>query len=170
MKFSGNGLQVLQYFEDCELEAYPDPGTKGPPWTIGWGHTGPDVVPGLAWTRERADEVLLDVDLPPREQAVEQMATVPMTQGQFDGLVDFAYNKGIGALRRNSRSGTRLAASRCTACAGALRLSARSLRGAPGRRPSRSGRAPREPLRGPRRPGRRGCVVRRWLLERCHGQ
>src|SRR5574341_384163 len=98
MKFSGNGLQVLQYFEDCELEAYPDPGTKGPPWTIGWGHTGPDVVPGLAWTRERADEVLLDVDLPPREQAVEQMATVPMTQGQFDGLVDFAYNKGIGTL------------------------------------------------------------------------
>lgn len=102
MKFSGNGLQVLQYFEDCELEAYPDPGTKGPPWTIGWGHTGPDVVPGLTWTRERADEVLSDVDLPPREQAVEQMVTVPMTRGQFDSLVDFAYNKGIGALRNST--------------------------------------------------------------------
>ena len=102
MKFSPDGLLVLRNFEDCVLAAYPDPGTGGAPWTIGWGHTGPEVVPGLEWSQTIADRTLIEVDIPPREMAVERMVGVAMTQGQFDALVDFAYNKGEDALRKST--------------------------------------------------------------------
>jgi lysozyme len=97
VRVSENGIRVLQYFEDCKLEAYPDPGTGGEPWTIGWGHTGDDVVPGLVWSQERADSQLR-TDLEERELAVNNFVTCVMKQGQFDALALFAYNAGIPAL------------------------------------------------------------------------
>lgn len=42
--------------ENCALKAYPDPLTHSDPWTIGWGHTGPEVKEGLIWTQEQADQ------------------------------------------------------------------------------------------------------------------
>lgn len=43
---------------DGSVEAYPDPGTGGKPWTIGIGSTsdedGRPIAPGTIWTRERA--------------------------------------------------------------------------------------------------------------------
>lgn len=35
------------------LHAYPDPLTGGEPWTIGLGHTGPDVKPDTVWTEDQ---------------------------------------------------------------------------------------------------------------------
>ena len=32
-------LQLIKEFEGCRLSAYPDPGTGGAPWTIGYGTT-----------------------------------------------------------------------------------------------------------------------------------
>ena len=32
-------MLLIKEFEDCRLEAYPDPETNGDPWTIGWGAT-----------------------------------------------------------------------------------------------------------------------------------
>jgi lysozyme len=32
---------------------YPDPLTKAEPWTVGVGHTGPDVIPGQDWSDEQ---------------------------------------------------------------------------------------------------------------------
>lgn len=40
-------------FEGWKNEAYPDPLTLGDPWTIGVGHTGPEVHRGLFWTDEQ---------------------------------------------------------------------------------------------------------------------
>jgi lysozyme len=37
------------------LTAYPDPITRADPWTIGWGHTGPEVKPGLVWDADQCD-------------------------------------------------------------------------------------------------------------------
>lgn len=37
--------------------AYPDPLTHDDPWTIGIGHTGPEVCKGLVWTDAKVDEV-----------------------------------------------------------------------------------------------------------------
>jgi len=33
------GINLIKEFEGCHLNAYPDPLTKGPPITIGWGST-----------------------------------------------------------------------------------------------------------------------------------
>lgn len=41
---------------DCA--AYPDPATKGDPWTIGWGSTGAEVTPTTVWTQAQAEESL----------------------------------------------------------------------------------------------------------------
>ena len=35
---------IKQFYEGCELKAYPDTVTAGDPLTIGYGHTGPDVL------------------------------------------------------------------------------------------------------------------------------
>ncbi len=101
MKTSPNGIAVLKYFESCRLTAYPDPASGGAPWTIGWGHTGPEVTPGLVWTQEQADSQLTS-DLVSREQAVSKAVTVPLTQGQFDALVDFVYNLGAGNFQTST--------------------------------------------------------------------
>ena len=47
MEISAAGLNLIKRFEGCRLKAYPDPGSRGAPWTIGYGHTGAEVVPGL---------------------------------------------------------------------------------------------------------------------------
>ncbi len=102
MKISPNGIAVLHYFESCRLEAYPDPATGAAPWTIGWGHTGADVRPGLKWTQDKADAVFLD-DLKRFEFAVGPGLLVRKpTQGQFDALVCFAYNCGARSLKSST--------------------------------------------------------------------
>lgn len=52
----------LQRDEGLRLTAYPDPKSGGAPWTIGYGHTGPEVRPGVTWTQAQADQVL-DADI-----------------------------------------------------------------------------------------------------------
>ncbi len=94
MKISANGIAVLHHFESCRLSAYPDPGSKdGKPWTIGWGHTGPEVHSRLGWTEAQADAVFVN-DLEKFEVSVSKLVSVPLTQGQFDALVSFQYNTG----------------------------------------------------------------------------
>src|ERR1044072_792728 len=44
--------------EGLRLKAYPDPLSGGDPWTIGYGHTGPEVKPGLVWTHQQARDAL----------------------------------------------------------------------------------------------------------------
>ncbi|MBC8786506.1 lysozyme [Pseudomonas fluorescens] len=95
MRTSQNGIAVLKYFENCSLSAYPDPASGGAPWTIGLGHTGPEVVKGLVWTQAKADAQLL-TDLSSREMTVSCAVTTSLNQGQFDALVDFVYNLGSG--------------------------------------------------------------------------
>lgn len=102
MKTSSQGYTVIKYFESCILKAYPDPGSKdGKPWTIGWGHTGPDVVPGVVWTQVQSDDALAR-DLVPFEAAVSRLVKVALQQCQFDALVAFSYNVGIGALEKST--------------------------------------------------------------------
>lgn len=102
MRISANGIAVAHYFEQCRLVAYPDPGSKdGKPWTIGWGHTGPEVVKGLVWTQAQADAAFV-VDIARFERVVIREVIVPLTQGQFDALVLFAYNVGSAAFTQST--------------------------------------------------------------------
>ena len=38
---------------DGLVQAYPDPGSGGAPWTIGYGSTGPDVKQDTVWTMQQ---------------------------------------------------------------------------------------------------------------------
>lgn len=96
-------LAIVKEFEGCKLEAYPDPGTGGEPWTIGWGSTGPGIGPGTVWTQEQADEALLkDV----REFHHGVLTVLPMavewSGNRQAALTSFAYNIGIGALQEST--------------------------------------------------------------------
>ena len=93
MEYSKQGLDLTKGFESCRLIAYRD--IKGI-LTIGFGHTGPEVVEGLVWTQNQADSQLV-VDMLYAEKMVNTCVTVDLTQGQFDAMVDFAFNLGCNA-------------------------------------------------------------------------
>lgn len=73
MKMSAEGKKATKYFESLRLKAYPDPATGGAPWTIGCGHTGPDVYKGLVITEAVANQ-LLDLDIAKAEAQVNKYA------------------------------------------------------------------------------------------------
>lgn len=90
-------LSITKDSENCKLIAYPDPGTGGAPWTIGWGHAGSDVFKGLVWSQFKADSQLL-VDMSYAENAVKHFVTWPLSQDEFIALCDFTFNVGSGSL------------------------------------------------------------------------
>lgn len=57
-----NLRQMLERDEGRRYVAYPDPLTGGAPWTLGAGHTGPEVHQGLIWTDAQIDDAL-DADI-----------------------------------------------------------------------------------------------------------
>ena len=101
------GLQLIQRFEGCArlrpdglYEAYPDPGTGGAPWTIGWGSTGNDIGPDTVWTKAQCDARFAhDVERHATEVAAV-LAGCATTQEQFDALVSFHFN--TGAIARST--------------------------------------------------------------------
>lgn len=100
MKTSDKGIALIKEFEGCRLTAYPDPGTGGEPWTIGYGHTG-GIKKGDVITQAQADEYLR-ADLVKFEGGVTKLVTTSLTQGEFDALVSFSYNNGLGNLKTST--------------------------------------------------------------------
>lgn len=99
MNVSERGLALIREFEGCRLTAYRD--AVGI-WTIGVGHTGPDVEEGLVITEAEADTFLRE-DVKHAERCVNRLlGGTPTTQGQFDALVSFTFNLGCDALRRST--------------------------------------------------------------------
>lgn len=92
MTTSPNGRKLIESFEGLRLESYQD--QRGI-WSIGYGHTGANIIQGMTWTPEEADEELED-DLAVAEHAVN--ALVPVTQNMFDALVSLCYNIGAHAF------------------------------------------------------------------------
>ena len=96
MKSSELLLNKIIDFEGCKLTAYKCPAGV---WTIGVGHTK-GVKQGQTITEAQA-MTLLKGDLLPCENYVNNLG-VCKTQGQFDALVDFAFNLGTAALGRST--------------------------------------------------------------------
>jgi len=90
-------IEKLKEFEGLRTEAYRDAAGV---WTIGYGHTGRDVKRGDRITEYWATD-LLRRDLAVVAKAVDELG-VAVTQGQFDALVSFAFNLGIGRLRNST--------------------------------------------------------------------
>lgn len=92
---SKKAIDLLKSFEGCKLKSYQD--VVGI-WTIGYGHVGPEAIPGVTITQDKAND-LLSKDLIRFEDGVGKMLKVNATQGQFDALVCFAFNVGLENLR-----------------------------------------------------------------------
>jgi GH24 family phage-related lysozyme (muramidase) len=102
MPLTPEGWTLLKTWEGCRLSAYPDPASGGAPWTIGYGHTGPDVVPGLTITQQQAD-AFLRKDVADAASAVERLLPgVSLLPRQRDALISFCFNVGVGALETST--------------------------------------------------------------------
>ena len=93
MMISQQGVDLIKSFESCRLKAYLCPAGV---WTIGYGHTS-GVRPNDEISQAQAERYL-KADLVRVEQDVRILVRVPLTQGQLDALVSFAFNCGTRAL------------------------------------------------------------------------
>jgi lysozyme len=106
-------IGLIQKWEKLRLKAYRDMGTRGTP-TIGWGtirySNGVAVKMGDTITKERADSELM-VEVNGMIKKLHLLITVPMTPYQWEAILSFCYNEGVGAfqgstLRRLINAGT----------------------------------------------------------------
>jgi lysozyme len=97
MRYSDEALEETIVSEGEKLEAYQDTGGV---WTIGVGHTK-GVKKGDKITKAQSRAYLRE-DMLDAERAVWRLVKVPLTQGQYDALVDFTFNLGEGALSRST--------------------------------------------------------------------
>lgn len=106
MVTSDKGIELIKKFEGIELVAYKAVPTEKY-YTIGYGHYGSDVLAGQAITVEQATE-LLRKDLKKSERAVNKYVSIyNLNQNQFDALVSFTFNCGVGNLDSLTKNGTR---------------------------------------------------------------
>jgi lysozyme len=93
------GVAIIKEFEGVRLEAYKCPADV---WTIGYGHTGPEVRKGLKISLEVAG-AMLESDLQKFEDgATKLIGSAPTTPNQFSAMVSLAFNIGLGNLAKSS--------------------------------------------------------------------
>jgi len=101
MKTSEVGIQLIKRFEGCKLKPYLCPAGY---WTVGYGHVignGKTKPEKQLYTQGEINE-LLRTDLARFEQGVLRYCPVPLTQFEFDSLVSFSFNLGLGVLQRST--------------------------------------------------------------------
>jgi lysozyme len=99
VKTSLDGLAFLAAQEGCVLHVYKD---QVGVLTIGVGHAlrpGESYPDGISHDEAMA---LLAQDVASAEAAVNSDVCVPLTQNEYDALVDFVFNCGRGALEHSS--------------------------------------------------------------------
>lgn len=96
MKLSQRGLNFIKHFEGCKLKAYLDPAGIT---TIGYGNTRIARL-DLEISRYQA-ETLLKEDIRIKEIEVNRL-NLTLNQDQFDAIVSFVFNLGIGNLKRST--------------------------------------------------------------------
>jgi lysozyme len=95
MQLSPQGLDLIKRSEGFRSRQYLDSAGYE---TIGYGHKiAPRESFSESITEEQAVAILMD-DVKRAEQAIGRLIHVPLTQGQFDALVDFCFNVGAGRL------------------------------------------------------------------------
>ena len=97
MKISLEGLSLIKRFEGCRLKAYK---CSAGVLTIGYGHTG-GVLETDVITQDVADK-LLEQDIEKFEKYVNVNVVVELNQSQFDALVAWTFNLGVGNLRSST--------------------------------------------------------------------
>lgn len=102
MRTSAAGIRHIREFEGERLKAYR---CSANVLTIGVGHTSaagaPEVTEDMTITQEESAEILAR-DLQKFEKGVEKLLKVEVSQNQFDVLVSFAFNCGLGSLQKST--------------------------------------------------------------------
>jgi lysozyme len=95
---SSAGVQFIRDNEKLRLSKYPDGGG----YSIGYGH---HIQPGETFpatiSTARAEQ-LLQADIAAAESAIDASVSAPLSQGEFDALVDFVFNEGAGTFSGSS--------------------------------------------------------------------
>ena len=104
MRISKKGIQLIKDFEGFEAKAYLCP--AGVP-TIGYGATYyPNNNTSVKLTDREVSEsyatILLEDMVGRYERGVMRYVTSKLTSNQFDAIVSFAYNVGLGALKSST--------------------------------------------------------------------
>jgi lysozyme len=114
MNVSPKTIEMIKHHEGVRFKPYQCPAKL---WTIGVGHVlypnqgkmPIDQRGGFQLAQEdnrsfSKDEVnaILRADLARFEKGVATYCPVPLTQGQFDALVSFSFNVGLGTLQRST--------------------------------------------------------------------
>lgn len=97
-KINDLGFSLLKHFEGCKLEAYQDIGGV---WTIGYGHTGPEVVKGMVMTQEQADATLIK-DLETKAYPALEYIEYSLSDNETSALYCLVYNIGLDAFRTST--------------------------------------------------------------------
>ena len=98
MKVSDKCVNMIKHHEGFVRKPYQDPIGL---WTVGVGHligdgkSLPKEWKGKVLTDEEVDELLFE-DLERFEIGIERLSKVHLSQGQFDALVSFSFNVGLG--------------------------------------------------------------------------
>lgn len=95
-----NAREIIKEHEGLRLKAYPDPGSGGVPWTIGYGHTK-GVKKGDTCTKEQAEQWLTE-DMAEAYAVVDKAVKVPLSEKQRDALCSFVFNVGGGAFQKST--------------------------------------------------------------------
>ena len=104
MKTSERGIQLIKHHEGVRNRPYKCPAGL---WTVGVGHLIGDgkSLPAdwnRTFTKEEIDGLLIR-DLRRFELGVcKMLPNVPLRQGEFDCLVSFSFNLGLGAFQRST--------------------------------------------------------------------
>jgi len=95
--YNGAGIAFTSQHEGRRYVAYQD---SGGVWTCGDGHTD-GVGPSTTCDDALADEWLIQ-DTQMASNAVNNLVSVPLTQNEFNALVDFTFNCGIHAFSQST--------------------------------------------------------------------
>ena len=85
--------KLITTFEGLRLRSYLCPAGV---WTIGYGSTGPDIIPGLVWTKEQAVE-RMERDAGISYRASQKLCPA-LDEAKIPAIADFAYNLGTTRL------------------------------------------------------------------------
>ena len=88
-------VTVVGGFEGLRQTAYPDPATRGKPWTVCYGETA-GVKPGDHYSIAECKTMLI-ASLEKYAVGIENCVKVPLPDERYVALVSFAYNVGVGA-------------------------------------------------------------------------
>ena len=99
MNVSESVKKKIKEWEGLRLKAYKCPAGV---LTIGYGHTGADVIPGKIITQAQADELFESDIMKFERQVAAVVGPTNLRQCQWDAIVSLAYNIGIGNFGRST--------------------------------------------------------------------